>query len=264
MAMLIGSRLGQHTLRYSAASPDALLPSLFGQIPKIERLNRTSGDAARLLESAERHLAYMAIPYILSVHGAFLVDAAKMVRAAGRDEPDGEYAFQYEQHLSKLDLLVAHEYIAERCGMPFHTDLLSLFHLSRKLRNRIVHYGGASGRLRSEYVALTPDARGSWQELASRPLPEAIVDNRLSLGEGEIIAVLAVSHHLAHAVNDILAQTLSRTYWATVAVNDYRTQHPQRFGEQSRRLRRLRGHVDRLYGPLSLTDETLLTAIERQ
>jgi hypothetical protein len=85
MALLIGARLGEHALKTSAASPDALLPALFGQIRGIGRLNRTAGDSARLLADAETHLANMAIPYVLAIHGSFLVSVAQMLRDDARD-----------------------------------------------------------------------------------------------------------------------------------------------------------------------------------
>lgn len=261
MALLIGARLGQHALSTSAASPDALLPALFGRIPGIERLNRTAGDAAMLLARAETHLAYMAIPYALSVHASFVVAAAEMVRDAGFDAVDSENRISRQQDLRKLSLDIAHEYIAERCGHALDGTLLELFHLARRIRNRIVHFGGVAGsRLPTEYRGLSPGARASWEELARRSLPAALVNGKLELQEGEIVAVLAISRYLAQGVNDLLARTLSREYWAAVAVADYREMHPQRFGERTRRLRRVQGHVERLYGPLRLTEAELRTA----
>jgi len=260
MALLIGARLGEHALNTSPADSDALLPSLFGQIPGIDRVNRTAADAARLLAEGELHLAYMAIPYALSVHASFLVSAARLVRQAGLDE--GE-AFRHArcQHLENLALDSAHEYIAERCGWNLNADLLAIFHLSRRLRNRIVHFGGEAGpRLSGDYRAMSEDARETWEYLAKRSLLDVIQDGRLQLGEPELVAVLATSRHLAHDVNDMLAHRLPRDFWARVAVNDYRQSHPQHFGERARRLRRVRGYVDRFYKVIQLTDEELQAA----
>jgi hypothetical protein len=262
MALLVGARLGEHALKNSAASRDVLLPSLFGQIPGIARLNRTTSDAAHLLANAETHLAYMAIPYALAVHSSFIVSAAGMVRDDGRDDPEGLHGLQRQEDLTKLRLGSAHEYIAKRCGTRLDGTLLPLFHVARRIRNRIVHYGGTTGsRLASEYRDLPDDVRESWEHLAGRPLTAAIEAKRLVLNEGELIAVLAVSRYLVQEINDLLAQTLSRTYWASLAVNDYGTAHPERFGERNRQLRRIRGYTQRLYKPLHLTDEELSEAI---
>jgi hypothetical protein len=264
MALLIGARLGEHALRTSAASPDVRLPALFGQIEGIHRVNRTAGDAATLLAGAEQHLAYMAIPYALSVHGAFIARAAEMLRDDGRDEASQQHQFARQADLAKLSLENAHEYVAERClGRALDADLLSLFHMCRRVRNRIVHFGGAAGsRLASEYRNLSQDARDSWENLAGRSLPAAVVRGRLELGEGELVVVLAISRHLGQEVNGLLARTLSREYWAKLAVCDYRESHPERFGQRNRRARRLLGHADRLYRPLALTAEELLAAVE--
>lgn len=261
MALLIGARLGEHALRTSAASPDARLPSLFGQITGIDRMNRTARDAARLLGDAEKHLAYMAIPYALTVHSSFLVSAARMLRDDGRDEPADGYPIARQQDLTKLSLENAHEYIAMRSVIPLDDTLLMLFHLSRRIRNRIVHFNGSAGsRLAADYRTLSKTARGSWEALAGRPLPTAITAGRLQLQEGELVAVLAISRHLAQEVNNLLAHSLSRRYWARVVIEDYRAAYPQRFGERDRRLRRVLGHADRLYGPLRLSESDLRDA----
>jgi hypothetical protein len=261
MALLIGARLGEHALRTSAASPEVLLPSLFGQIDGIRRVNRTAGDAARLLADAEMHLAYMAIPYALAVHGTFLVAAAGMVRDDGRDEGDS-YGIQRVEDLTRLPLENGHQYVAERCGKMLDGTLPPLFQLARKLRNRIIHFVGTPGsHLLSDYRALPEPARESWEHLAGRPLPDAVVGGRLALGEGELVAVLAVSRNLVQTINDLLAHTLSRRYWASLVVADYRTEYRQRFGERDRRLKRVVGYAGQMYRPLRLTTEEIIEAL---
>jgi hypothetical protein len=262
MALLIGARLGKHALNTSAASPEVLLPSLFGQIPGIARLNRTAGDAARLLSGAETHLAYMAIPYALAIHGSFLVSAAQMLRDDGHDPETHTYTSSRQTDLAKLPLEIAHEYIAERCGVELDGTLLPLFHIARRVRNRIIHYAGAPGsRLASEYRSLSSDARDSWERLAGRPLDTALKADRMILHDGELIAVLGVSRNLVQEMNDLLSRTISRAYWASLAVDDYRDAHPDRFGERSRRVRRIQGYAQHFYKPLHLTSEELATAL---
>jgi hypothetical protein len=152
MALMIGARLGEHTLSNSPAAPEALLPSLFGRIRSIKRLNRTAADAAILLEAAEGHLVYMAIPYALALHGVYVVAVAGMVRSDGHDEVDQQTSHPYQNDLYKLPLDIAHEYVEDRCEGHLSPELLALFHLSRRIRNRIVHAGGAVGsRLLGDY-----------------------------------------------------------------------------------------------------------------
>jgi hypothetical protein len=260
MALLIGARLGEHALSTSAASPDVRLPTLFGQIASIRRFNRTAGDAARLLGTAEVHLAYMAIPYVLAVHSTLIESVAQMVRDDGKDEA-GTFEIKRVSDLSKLSLSNGHEYIVERCGRSLDTDLLPLFHLTRAIRNQIVHAGGNCGsRLPRVYRALPPRSEASWENLAGRSLSDAMASGRLDLREGELVAVLAVSHYTARALNDLIAGTLSREYWARLAVEDYRRAHPDRYGPQATRLRRLKGHTRQHYRRLGLTDAELLAA----
>lgn len=98
-------------------------------------------------------------------------------------------------------------------------------------------------------------------EPRGRPLLDVLRSKRLTLGDGELIAVLGVSRNLVQEINDLLAQTLSRTYWASLAVGDYRESHPDRFGERDRQLRRVRGYAQHFYKPLRLTDDELALAI---
>jgi hypothetical protein len=264
MALLIGSRLGEHALANSAASPSAMLPELFGRIDGIERLNRTVGDAAVLLARAEEHLVYMAIPYALSVHGSFISASAEMLRAAGHDEAASQRSIDRQRDLSHLPLEVAHEYVEERCRLDLDPTLLQLFHLSRRVRNRIIHFSGATGsRLLGEYRQLPKPVREGWERLARRPLTEAVDDGRLALRDGELIAVLATSRHLAQDVSNLLAHTIDRTSWADIAVADYRALYPQRFGERDKRHRRVKGFADRYYRPLRLTAEEIADACTR-
>ena len=262
MALLIGARLGQHALNSSPADPNAHLPDLFGRIPGIERVNRKVADAARLLEEAEHHLASMGIPYVLGVQGAYLSETIAMLREDGKDDESAPRSVAWRADPNDIPLNEIHEYVAERCGRALPADLLDLFHLARRLRNRIIHFAGAAGaRLPGDYRSLSRAARSRWEAVAQRPLT---IDSRgmLRLSDGELIAVLATTRHLAAAVNEMVAQTLSRDYWAKVVVEDYRTLEPQRFGEAAQRMRRLRGHARIFYGPLQLTQDELEAAIE--
>ena len=262
MALLIGARLGEQALSTSAAAPTARLPDLFGLIAGVERLNRTVGDAAELLNSAEQHLVRMDIPYALSVHGAFVAAAVEMLREDGRDTDTSTWDIPWRSDIKQLELKYAHEYVAERCEAELPSDLLALFHITRRLRNRIIHFAGVAGsRLPTEYNRLPSSARTSWERLAGRPVT-VNAQGHLELAEGELIATLAISRHLAQTVNEMLVRTLSRRYWASVVVEDYRTSWPQRYGERDQRLRRLRGHARTWYRSLHLSDQELLEAVK--
>jgi hypothetical protein len=179
-----------------------------------------------------------------------------MLRAAGLDEPSSQLSLQRQPDLSQLSLEVAHRYVEERCCIDLDPTLIKLFHLSRRLRNRIVHFSGIAGsRLPGEYRQLPTPARAGWERLAKRPLTEAVIDGHLALREGELIAVLATSRHLAQEVSSLLAHTIDRQSWADIAVADYRDAHAQSFGDK--RKRRVKGFADRYYQPLHLTVEEI-------
>lgn len=261
MALLIGARLGQHALRTSPADPTTHLPELFGRIPGIERVNRTVEDSAQLLEEAEHHLASMGIPYVLGVQGAFLAQTIQMLRNDGKDDQCHTWTIPWRHDPRDVPLHEIHEYVAERCGRALPADLLELFRLARRIRNRIIHFAGDAGsRLPGEYRSISPEARRRWETITGRPL-EIGAGGKLQLSEGELIAVLAITRHLAAVVNEILTETISRESWARLVIEDYRSLEPQRFGEQPKRLRRVCGHARLFYGPVALTEPELIAAL---
>ncbi|HUF02428.1 MAG TPA: hypothetical protein VMN35_08385 [Gaiellaceae bacterium] len=224
-------------------------------------MNLTIEGAAQLLADAEHHIASMGIPYVLGVQSAFLSRTIVMLRDDGWDDPSKGWTIPWRKDTNEVRLNEIHEYVAERCSRPLPGDLLELFHISRRIRNRITHYAGAAGsRLPGEYRSLPRGAKSRWEKITERPLT---IDarGRLKLSEGELVAVLATTRHLAAAINEMLAATISRESWARVVVADYRSLEPQRFGERAQRLRRLRGHANRCYGPLALTDDELQAAL---
>jgi hypothetical protein len=146
MALLIGSRLGAHTLELNAGSPH-LIPEIFPGVNGAKRLNRTVADAQSLMRSSEKYLAYMAIPFVLSVHATLLVAAVRMIREDGKDQSSDDP--------TKISLDELHERIEGLWPSSLPAGDLRLFHFSRYLRNRIIHFGGAAGsNLRTDIITL--------------------------------------------------------------------------------------------------------------
>ena len=86
MALAIGARLAGHLLSQSPdEDADRLLPDVFPTVEGAQKLNRTVEDARLLISSAETHLAYMAIPFALSVHQTYCVQALRLLRRDGID-----------------------------------------------------------------------------------------------------------------------------------------------------------------------------------
>jgi hypothetical protein len=249
MALIIGARLGEHALKTSAAAADARLPDLFGRIRDIHWVNRTVGDAAQLL------------PYVLGVHAAFVSTAIEMLREDGRDDEFAPRTIAWRADVNDIPLNVVHEYFAERSGATLPADLLRLFHLARRIRNRIVHFAGDAGsRIEGEYRRLPLSTRETWERVAGRPLTVQ-PDGRLALSSKELVAVLAFTRGLGRSINDCLAATLGRAYWVRILIDDYRAVSPQRFGDKSQRVRRVMGHARTFYRPLGIQEAEIRHAL---
>ena len=71
-----------------------------------------------------------------------------------------------------------------------------------------------------------------------------------------VAAVVSLPRFSVGEDSYLLTRTLSRQFWARLAVSDYRECFRPGFAQRDRRLRRMKG---RLYGPLSLSEEGDLT-----
>ena len=224
MALLIGSRLGSHTLQLAEGSPH-LLGTLFPAVPEAGRLNRSVEDARGLIDEAERHLTFMAVPYALAVYGGLLSDSISLLRLGGLDARTDE---PRDIPLSEIHCrLVA---AAGEDLTVFPAIQLRLFGLARWMRNRIVHRGGTAGsRLPIHYRQELRDVdRAEWQRIAKRDPPFGSGSDEMDLRSGELRAVLAVTKHLAEAVNGLLKARLPLEFWSLVAVDDYEEQSGRR------------------------------------
>jgi hypothetical protein len=253
MAVLMSVRLaGQLLEALPAADQLRFLPDLFPGLPEIRRLNRTATDAALLLRRAETHVAYTGIPFVLAVYQTFLVEVVKMLRSDNQDTNS--------QDPSKITLDEFHEYLIG-CGLPIPITEMQLFDFIRQIRNRIIHFAGTSGsNLRSAYVALPAASRSLWLATSGREFTASGPREPIQLTAQDLIPALAVTKRLSRGLSRELGRMLSRSYWANLVADDYRQASPQRFGEQSQRLRRLHGYAHTFYSGLSLSKDELAAA----
>lgn len=254
-AILIGVRLGKFSLENDNFNEEDFLPQLFEEndVQNIKKLNRNVKDAKHLLSQSEKHFSNMAIPYALAVHEAFMKEVITILQANHKIPVDTEI----EDSLEKV-----HEFIAGYCMGDLDADKLSLFHITRRLRNRIVHGTGTAGtNLPRDYRKLGKSAKDRWLKLTGRDLDEIISSKKLDLSAGEVFAVFAVSYELVNNVMDLLAETLSREYWAAIAVKDYKDINPAQFNRKDIRFGSIRVYVNAHYSQLNLTDEELTEAI---
>ena len=254
MALVASSRLAEKTL-VEVQDESALVPLIFPGVPDLERMNRTVKDTRRLISEAEREFVYMAIPYLLSVHHVYVVSCLDLVRNQAEDD-------QTDVESTRLE--VVHTQFTEVSGQQLPDDLVSLFHLLRLMRNRIVHYAAAQGsHLRAAWRDLPESAAGGWTKVAGRPLPLGRSAERLDLGLGELLASLMTVTRLGREVCAAVGRSISRERWADLVLADYRELYPHRFGQQATRLRRTFRYAQERYGPIALTEGDMGAALNR-
>ena len=204
----------------------------------------------------------MAIPFIVSVHETLLSAVLRMLSDAGAwSAPEGKSP-------DKLDLSESHAAIFDdhRHHLPKEAQValdrdLELFNFIRLMRVRLVHYGGESGeRLRERWKSLSPDAREEWTRLSKHGF-EARDHMQLPLGRDDLIAVLAITKHLAKMINGVLEHVFSHDQWALFVIDDYRATNPHKWAKREERLRRVAGHARFYYGSLGLTPGELEGAL---
>lgn len=243
MALLIAARLGRHALSLNAGSPHTL-PSIFPGVAEVGRLNRTVSDASAMIDVAEVHMTYMAIPYVLAVHSTLLVAALRMLRRDGR--------FPGTRDPSWIDLSKLHETFQIQASASLPITWLKLFHFARELRNRIIHHGALEGGLKQKWLHLPTSAKAEWQRVATRSPALSGPNQVLQVDTNELRAVLAITKHLSDAVNVGLQSALSRQFWIQTVVDDAAANSPDVL-HSNKRSRKLAGYARTLYGPLHLT-----------
>lgn len=255
MALLIASRFGADTLGSSLALPEAPLAVVYGKIAGIHRMNVTVGRAAELMGSAERHLAFAAIPFVFSIHDALMQAMIQMLRDAGVDysSPHWTPKYAWRSKVKDIGLARSHGYIEERIGSTITAADAQMFQLANTVRNRIIHHAGhSSAYLEKTYATGWSGGRAAWEALTGRPLVTT-ADGRLRLGEPEIVATLAVSKRIADQLNHYMhPPCVSRDHWCSVVVEDFRLVNKQRFNQRHARGRPLLGHARTFYSSLNL------------
>ncbi|GGD90907.1 hypothetical protein [Microbacterium murale] len=212
IALLAGSRLAAHSLQLHEGSPHQL-PGLFPAVKDIDRFNLLPGRASELLLDADAHLAAVAIPYALAVYEAFVKDAIALVAEDG---------FAVSAARGALNAGRMHQTLYEAVETEQPNDTIAMFHLLRTIRNAQIHHAGAATSELLEVVSsLSIEQRQRWESLVMGPLDDMLVDDRLSLTIGHLIAAFAVTKEGARRINQLLVIKLSRRTWAEMAVRDY-------------------------------------------
>jgi hypothetical protein len=247
MAILAGSRLGGHTLQLTVGS-ERTLSELFPAVEHIGRFNLRSDKAREFLENADHHLASVAIPYALAIHEHYIMSTIEMVRAEGISIRSGGKLIRAWN---------MHEVLFRSVGYSYPLEWMESFHVIRETRNCIVHAGGGSQqRLIDEINKMGTESVTGWQQLNAQRPADIVKAGRLELLAEHIFTAFAITKRLGREVNAALVQSLSKSYWARVAVEDFQGASSKPKNSSSWR-RSLAGYVRRYYADAGLTEADL-------
>lgn len=256
-ALHLASRMAIRQLEPLASSEQRLTELL--DVQEATYLDLTPAESIERLREAERHFAYMTIPYVVTVYEEFA--KRLLLLRASHDGADQAAA----EEIRKLPLSVINDELKTRLDLSLDPVCLELFELTRMMRNRIIHYLGTTGsNLRRDWNALSPAARTQWEKWTLRPAVFGRADSSLDLGVGEVVAVLAMCKRLAREACSQFVDCLPREAWADIVVSEVADAAAIRWGQRATRLRRVRGHALNHYSVLALTESELQAAIDRR
>lgn len=251
VAMLIATEISAEFL--SDHSDQERLVDIAPTLPSRERLNRSVADSRTILGSAEQLLAYMAIPYVLSLHHRTMAEVLVLLRNDGHRieaerKQDGNPTptlvaiDPYDVRLAEVHQVFTRTSGADAAGRSaFDQAEMNAFHFARQLRNRLTHQGAQAGvALKKQWAAARGQKRGGaysddgqalWTKLAKRPMKIVRSGEALLLGSGELYATLAVCKRLEDAAEREVLRTLTRNTLADLVVQDYAADFPPRIAD---------------------------------
>lgn len=263
MSLLLGRHLALRELDNNQARPGLLLGELYEGIPASARFNVPLQDARQALIDAEQHFAQMAIPSIVTVHEIFVREVVALLKAAGKDPPSRTSDPKRVEDAESIKLFALHDYVGACVGHgQLNTPEMRLFRWLRLMRNGIAHAAGFDHRGVARRLQKHQD-KAVWEGLSTRPFLLA-ADGRFRLGEGEVIATLAICDRLAQQVNRLLRPpSIDAAWWADTIVRDYRTTHPQHYRNVGSRVRRVQGFARQYYSAARVSRAEVAQAVER-
>lgn len=251
MALLAGSRLAAHTLSLTTGST-ATLKQLFPAVPHIERFNLRSDAARELLHNADHHIASVAVPYALATHEDFVVAMLDVLKSNGRALKTGG---------KRVRAWNMHTVLFDTCSASAPEDWMQTFHVLREMRNCITHEGGGvSQALRDAIAAMGSHARAGWERLNLDARPEDMEQSgQLVLTAEHVFSAFAVTKRLGREINTALANELTHSEWARIAVGDFASVTSKDRNSSGWR-RALLGYVRQNYAIVSVPEADLEVA----
>lgn len=257
-ALLAGSQLAANTLHLTAGS-ERPLSEIFPAVRHIDRFNLRTDLATAYLDGAERHLANIGLPYILSLHEAFVLESLDMLINDGRKLVDRQ-----GNAVSKSGLGMANMHEVLFATSSFQQPLweVELFHVLRLVRNALMHNNGlVTTTLRTRIHSLSQDATNYWAKATRSQKPSQIegANGVLELDARHLSVAFGVTKHLFQQVNAALQTGVRRSTWARTAVNDFASGSAAPMNSEKWRSS-LEGYARYNYGPINLTSAELEAA----
>jgi len=247
MALFVGSQLAARTLTLTSGSPH-LLSEIFPLVPHISRLDLTAAAASDLIDSAEVHLADVAVPHALALHEGYINSVRDLLLASGIPVP----LLGLKWNASNMHTIL---FAALGAPVPSGHDL---FELLRRLRNAVIHN---ASMLDSYAVAAVPLLSGAsearWMDVVGSPATKFVAGDKLSMGLGEVMMAFSTTRYLTAEINGALGGALPRTQWANMVVQDYADTEPIGFKSSMRLAAKLQRFAHLQYRPLGMTSSEL-------
>jgi hypothetical protein len=257
--MLVSMRLASEHIRPLAGRSE-MLPEILPDVADLTLMRVSPATLMRKIDDADRHFAYMAMPYALSVYESFVKDVLRMV--ASDDGLGGEQL----EDITAIKLSELHSETSSRLGLRLDPTMLEAFEIARRLRNRVVHFGATSGGnlardLRNDY---SKEAQAQWTMWARKPLEVGTGQKPLPLTSRDAIAVLAVCKRLSEELSSLLGPSLPPARWADIVVSDLRSQRPRSWQDRRNRLEKVTARAKEHYDQLHLESTDLAAAVARE
>ncbi|MFI9487361.1 hypothetical protein ACIG47_13305 [Promicromonospora sp. NPDC052451] len=254
MALVAGSQIASHSLQLVQGSTRPLA-ELFPAVPHIGRFNLRSDQARDVLNSAEHHLASVALPYALSTHEDFVMASIETLKA------EGVSLVHSGAPLKKpIKAWNMHPVLFESADHTPAPHLLEVFNLVREMRNCTAHNGGRADEKLLNYIdSASQPALELWTKLARQRPTDSVVNGRVVLTAEHVITAFAITKRLGREINRALAGGLSTSMWATTATEDFALSTTKVKNSSAWR-RALVGYTRRYYQALGLAEADLESA----
>jgi hypothetical protein len=242
IALLIATRIGAHVVDANAQG-DHLLPSVFPAVVGIDLLNLTPVAANNVLDGAERHLAFMAIPFVQSIFEELLDGSLRLAAL------DGFKLTKVEKSGGLIGRIDAIERFSGHAFKGLHRELLNFM---RVLRNQIVHEAGrAAASVDDVWDAMSAEAQAEWTSVAQRAFRQGSDGRGLQLDSGEFVAALAIVKRLSREVCGQLLVGILPSTWEQIQLADFANEVPRGLSRRPTLGRELASFSRRNYAPVA-------------